>query len=258
VLFGGALFGMVGGLYYWWPKIFGRLLNERLGWWHFWLMVLGFNLTFGPMHIVGLQGQPRRTASYPAGMGWDFWNLVETVGAFFIGLSFLIFAYNILVSRKNVCHDPDPWDARTIEWGTSSPPPVHNFDEIPTVSHLDEWWHRKYREDDNHRLVRVEGVEYFSTPEGPAEPPHLPSPSYWPLVCALGLPFIAWGLLYSYWLCALGGLLVLTAIYGWSLEPSVDPAGGHDGDDHHHEPEPDPEPVAVATTAEGAAEEITE
>jgi cytochrome c oxidase subunit 1 len=192
-------------------------------------------------------------------MGWDMWNLLETVGAFIIGLSFLIFAYNIIVSRKNICHDPDPWDARTIEWGTSSPPPVHNFDEIPIISHLDEWWHHKYREDDNHRLVRIEGFTYYSTPEGPAEPPHLPSPSYWPLVCALGLPFVAWGLLYSYWLCAFGALLVLVAIYGWSLEPSVDPAGGHDGhDDHHHEPEPDPEPVAVATTPEGAAEETSE
>ena len=257
VLFGGALFGMVGGLYYWWPKIFGRLLNEKLGWWHFWLMVIGFNLTFGPMHIVGLQGQPRRTASYGEGMGWDFWNLMETIGAFIIGISFLVFAYNIIVSRRNVCTDPDPWDGRTLEWGTSSPPPVHNFDEIPTVSHLDEWWHRKYEEDDDHRLRRVENVRYFSTPEGPAEPPHLPSPSYWPLVCAMGLPFIAWGLLYSYWLCALGGVLLMVSIYGWSLEPSVDPAGGHDdhhGDGHDPEPHDDGDLVAVAATPEESTE----
>jgi cytochrome c oxidase subunit I len=253
VLFGGALFGMVGGLYFWWPKIFARTLDEKLGWWHFWLMVIGFNLTFGPMHVVGLQGQPRRTASYNEGMGWDFWNLMETIGAFIIGISFLVFAYNIIVSRKNVSHDPDPWDARTLEWGTTSPPPVHNFDDIPTVSHLDEWWHRKYQEDDQHRLVKVGDVQYFSTPEGPSEPPHLPSPSYWPLVCALGLPFIAWGLLYTYWLCALGGALVMIAVYGWSLEPSVDPAGGHDDHDGGHD---DPSPhdegdlVAVATTAE--------
>jgi cytochrome c oxidase subunit 1 len=90
----------------------------------------------------------------------------------------------------------------------------------------------KYREDEHHRLVRVEGVEPFSGPEGPSEPPHLPSPSYWPLVLALGLPFIAFGLLYTYWLCGVGGLLVLVAVYGWSLEPSVDPAGHGDHDDH--------------------------
>jgi cytochrome c oxidase subunit 1 len=114
------------------------------------------------------------------------------------------------------------------------------------VTQLDEWWHRKYVEGDDHRLRRVENIHYLASPEGPAEPPHMPSPSYWPLVCALGLPFIAWGLLYSYWLCGVGGLLLLTAIYGWSLEPSVDPAAGHHAvGEHHGDDEPDPEPVAV-------------
>src|SRR5258706_9507547 len=120
-------------------------------------------------------------------MGWVFWNLVASIGAFTIAAGFLVFVFNVVKSRNNICTDPDPWDARTLEWGTSSPPPVHNFDEIPTVSPLDEWWHRKYHEDDNHRLVRVENVKYFSSPEGPSEPPHLPSPSYWPLVAAMGL-----------------------------------------------------------------------
>jgi cytochrome c oxidase subunit 1 len=265
VLFGGALFGMIGGLYFWWPKIFGRHLRDRLGWWHFWLMVLGFNLTFGPMHIVGLQGMPRRTASYAAGYGWDFWNMIETIGAFIIGASFLVFAYNIVVSRNNPPAADDPWDGRSLEWATTSPPPVHNFDRTPVVTHLDPWWHMKYREDSNHRLVRVEGVESFSGPEGPSEPPHLPSPSYWPLILALGLPFIAYGLLYSYWLCGFGGLLVIAAIYGWSLEPSVDPAGHH-GDDHGHGDAHDEhggdgdgngaeaELVSVATTPEETAE----
>jgi cytochrome c oxidase subunit 1 len=126
---------------------------------------------------------------------------------------------------------------------------------VPTVSHLDEWWHRKYQEDENHRLRRVENVQYFSTPEGPSEPPHLPSPSYWPLILALGLPFIAWGLLYSYWLCGVGGLLVFLAAYGWSLEPSVDPTSGHHDDDHHEvEAHHDDGPVAVTAGAGDEAE----
>ena len=129
---------------------------------------------------------------------------------------------------------------------------MHNFDEIPTVTHLDEWWHRKYREDDQHRMVRVEGVKSFTSPEGPAEAPHLPSPSYWPLVLALGLPFIAFGLLYTYWLCAVGGLLVLAAAYGWSLEPSVDPAAAHHDEAHHEAHDEVLEPVA--TTPEETTE----
>jgi cytochrome c oxidase subunit 1 len=259
VLFGGALFGMVGGLYFWWPKIFGHHLKTRLGWWHFWLMALGFNLAFFPMHILGLQGMPRRTASYNSDMGWEVWNAISTVGAFLIGVSFLFFAYNIFTSRRNPAAEADPWDGRSLEWATTSPPPIHNFDEIPTVTHLDEWWHRKYRDDGGHKLVRVEATP-FATKEGPAEPVHLPSPSYWPFVLSLGLPFIAWGLLYSYWLVGFGGVLVLAAIYGWSLEPSVDPAGGHH-EDHDH-PGPQGEAVAVAAGTEpdagAAAEEITE
>jgi cytochrome c oxidase subunit 1 len=259
VLFGGALFGMVGGLYFWWPKIFGHHLKTRLGWWHFWLMALGFNLAFFPMHILGLQGMPRRTASYNSDMGWEVWNAISTVGAFLIGVSFLFFAYNIFTSRRNPAAEADPWDGRSLEWATTSPPPIHNFDEIPTVTHLDEWWHRKYRDNGGHKLVRVEATP-FATKEGPAEPVHLPSPSYWPFVLSLGLPFIAWGLLYSYWLVGFGGVLVLAAIYGWSLEPSVDPTGGHH-EDHDH-PGPQGEAVAVAAGTEpdagAAAEEITE
>jgi cytochrome c oxidase subunit 1 len=137
---------------------------------------------------------------------------------------------------------------------------VHNFDEIHAVTHLDDWWHEKYREDENHRLVRNPNARPWATPEGPAEPPHLPSPSYWPIVLALGLPFIAYGLLYTYWLAAVGGLLVIVAIYGWSLEPSVDPAAGHHGHDDDHDDHgggdgdshgAEAEPELVGATPEG-------
>src|SRR5437879_3650959 len=249
VLFGGSMFGIMAGLYFWWPKVFGRFLDERLGKLHFWVWFVGFNLTFGPMHILGLQGQPRRTATYAEHMGWDLMNLLSTIGAFTIALGFLIFTFNVIKSRHNRLNDPDPWDARTIEWGTSSPPPAHNFDVEPTVSHLDDWWHRKYATDENGKLRRRESFEYLADPNFDASGVHLPSPSYWPIIVAFGLPLIAYGLMYTYWLAAIGGLMVVGGLYGWSLEPSVDPDAGH-GQDHGHDEHPSPEPEPAAVGAE--------
>jgi cytochrome c oxidase subunit I len=234
VLFGGSLFGIFGGLYFYWPKLFGRFLSERLGMLHFWLWLIGFNLTFGPMHILGLQGQPRRTATYGEGMGWDLMNLLSTIGAFTIALGFLVFIFNAVASRKNVMHDPDPWDARSLEWGTSSPPPVHNFDVEPTVTSLDDWWHQKYDHDENGRLRRRENIKYLADPDFDASGVHLPSPSYWPIIVAAGLPLVAYGLIYTYWLAAVGGLLIVGGIFGWGFEPSVDPDAGHDGPNGDH------------------------
>jgi cytochrome c oxidase subunit 1 len=196
------------------------------------------------MHIAGMQGQPRRTATYPEGMGWDLMNLLSTVGAFTIAAGFLVFIYNVVRSRRNVTVDPDPWDARTIEWATSSPPPVHNFDVEPTVTQLDEYWHRKYEVGLDHKLRRRETVETFIA-ETPPQHVHLPSPSYWPIVLAFGLPLLGYGLMYTYWLTAVGALVILVSIFGWALEPSVDPDAGHDTDDHYG-PGPDEEPGAVA------------
>ena len=158
VIFGGALLGFLGGMYFWWPKVFGYLLSEKLGKWHFWTILIGFNLTFGPMHILGLQGMPRRMHTYVEGYGFDFWNMASTVGAFIIAVSMLSSGGNILASwrrhRANpVDPGPDPWDARSLEWMVQSPVPAHNFDDVPTVSHLDEFWHRKYQENDEGKVV---------------------------------------------------------------------------------------------------------
>src|SRR5687767_2498658 len=121
VLFGGALFAIMSGLYYWWPKIFGHLLNEKLGQLHFWLWFIGFNMTFAPMHIVGLQGMPRRVATYPENMGWDMWNSIMTMGAFVIAISVLVFLANVAISRRRGEEaGADPWDARTLEWSIPS------------------------------------------------------------------------------------------------------------------------------------------
>jgi cytochrome c oxidase subunit 1 len=153
VLFGGSIFGLFAGTYYWWPKITGKQLDERLGKLHFWLMLIGFNLTFGPFHILGLQGMPRRIYTYPEGRGWDFWNFAATIGSFIIATSILVFIINMLKTRRSPRGVDDPWDARTLEWSIPSPPPEHNFDVIPLVTARDDWWHQKYEEDEEGRPV---------------------------------------------------------------------------------------------------------
>src|SRR5438445_4866693 len=120
VLFGGSIFGLFAGAYYWYPKMFGHMLSEGLGKMHFALMLIGFNLTFGPFHILGLQGMPRRVYTYPSHRGWDFWNFVATIGSFIIALSVLVFIINVLKSRKTAAAPADPWDARTLEWSIAS------------------------------------------------------------------------------------------------------------------------------------------
>ncbi len=234
VIFGGIIFGLFSGFYFWWPKVFGHKLSEKMGKLNFWVMLVGFNLTFGPMHILGLQGMSRRIDTYSPGFGFEAWNLVVTIGSFIIALSVLIFLINVITSARNARGlpptEPDPWDARSLEWMTPNPTPVHNFDEIPIVESLDEFWHRKYGSDEDGKVVRVASAEEVCQ-DGSAEGVHLPSPSYWPLVFAIGLPFIALGLIYSLWLCVFGGALALMGLYAWVFEPVDDP------DADHHEPQ---------------------
>ncbi|HEY8526527.1 MAG TPA: cytochrome c oxidase subunit I [Acidimicrobiales bacterium] len=242
VLFGGALMAFLGGFYFWWPKVFGYKLDEKLGKWHFWTILVAFNLTFGPMHILGLQGMPRRMHTYIEGYGFEFWNAVSTAGAFLIAVSMLIFAANIIKShrahkRNPVEVGPDPWDARSLEWSVPSPVPAHNFDVVPTVSRLDEFWHRKYQEDETGKVVRVATGEEVAQ-KGDGTGVHLPSPSYWPLVLAFGLPLIGYGLIFNLGIAAVGGVIVVLAGFAWGMEPADDPeahalahTNGH-GDGH--------------------------
>ncbi|HEY7626520.1 MAG TPA: cytochrome c oxidase subunit I [Ilumatobacteraceae bacterium] len=233
VLFGGAVFGLFAGFYYWWPKVFGKLLNETLGKWNFWLMVIGTNLTFGPMHILGLQGQPRRMVVWPeklTGEGFfdlHFWNAAASVGAYILAISVLVFIINVWhTTRKGAASPLDPWDARSLEWLTTNPPKEHNFDTIPHVHALDEYFHRKYEEvdtDDGPRLVKVKTAEELQAEqEANADKHiHMPSPSYWPIVLAFALPIMAYGIIYSIVLTVVGGAILLLGMFGWALEPSV-------------------------------------
>jgi cytochrome c oxidase subunit I len=234
VLFGGAFFGFMGGFYFYWPKVFGYLLNEKLGKANFWVMLLGFNLTFAPMHILGLQGMSRRIYTYDAGYGFDFWNKVCTIGAFTLAFSVAMFIFNIFYSRQKAKSlpppGPDPWDARTIEWMIPSPAPDWNYDPVPTVTRVDEFWYRKYADTEDHRLVRIHSLDEVAQ-NSDGKGVHLPSPSYWPIIAAFSLPVIAYGLIYTLWLCLVGGLVFTVAIFGWALEPPDAPSGGH-GDEH--------------------------
>ena len=194
VLFGGAVLGFFAGFYYWWPKVFGKCLNEKLGKWNFWLMIIGMNMTFGPMHIIGLQGQPRRMYVWTearAGEGFVQHRLLEP-GRLDRRLhpspsACCCSSINVFYTHAAQPVAPlDPWDARTLEWMTTSPPKEHNFDALPTVHALDEFFHRKYEdvgEGDAHDLRRVATAEEILA-EQEAEADHhihMPSPSYWPM-----------------------------------------------------------------------------
>ena len=223
VLFGGAMFALMGAFYYWWPKVFGHTLGERLGKLHFWLWFIGFNITFGPFHLLGLQGMPRRIYTYPDGMGWNFWNMVSTIGAFTIAFSVVVFILNVALSRRKA--EPagdDPWDARTLEWSIPSPPPEYNFATIPLVKERDDFWYRKYvhTPEGAPRRVLAGGADDHSEHE---EHIHMPSPSYFPIVGAFGVPILGYGAVYDRAeLMILGGLIAMLGLFGWAFEPGTE------------------------------------
>ncbi len=199
VLVGGALFGLFAAFYYWWPKMFGRMLSERLGKIHFWMLFVGFNMTFFPQHYLGLIGQPRRTWTYAAGQGFELWNQVSTFGAIIIAFSMLVFMINAFLSRNyGEIPGDDPWDGHTLEWATTSPPPAHNFDKLPVIRSRRPVWDLKYGTAvpaTEPRDVKAAGSTHEDEAGGHGI--HLPPPSFWPITFAFGLVMAAYGLLFS-------------------------------------------------------------
>ncbi|HLI76391.1 MAG TPA: cbb3-type cytochrome c oxidase subunit I, partial [Acidobacteriaceae bacterium] len=147
-LIGGLLFGLFAGMYYWFPKASGKLLSDKLGKWHFWLFCIGFNMTFIPLHFLGMLGMPRRIYTYAPGRGWELWNFIGTLGVLFQAAGILFFLYNLLYSalRGQPATD-DPWDGWTLEWATSSPPPEYNFEKLPVVRSSRPLWDLKHPQD---------------------------------------------------------------------------------------------------------------
>ncbi len=206
VLFGGAIFGLFAGTYYWWPKATGRLLHDGLGKWHFWLQFIGMNLAFFPMHFIGLLGMPRRIYTYDSSLGLDTMNLVSTIGVIVIAVSLLVFMYNVLrTAKRGEAAGKDPWGASGLEWTISSPPPVYNFSVLPeVVSRLPLWSTREMK----------------PIPDVPPEPVHVPGGSFWPFVSAVGIVTAGTGALVgSLWVVLAGTAVLVVSIYAWSFEP---------------------------------------
>jgi len=224
VLVGINVFGVSAGLYYWFPKLTGRMTSERLGRWSFWVMFLGFNLGFFPMHISGLLGMPRRIVTYPSGLGWDGLNLVTTIGALVFAGGVLLMVINLLWSlRRGAIAGPNPWDGPTLEWATPSPPPPYNFEVIPTVRSRYPLWEGRLRVTPRSAIMEGPALDQAKVSLGtsPLEARvtdvlRMPEDSLVPLLLALSLTLLSYGLLARLlWLTSLGAGLVLLCIIGW-------------------------------------------
>jgi cytochrome c oxidase subunit 1 len=214
VLFGGAIFAISGGAYFWWPKMSGKLLDEGLGKVHFWLMMLGFNLTFFPMHILGLNGMPRRVYTYSDESNFALLNLLETIGAFILGVAFLVFIWNIIKTARGTQPPApaDPWNGATLEWAIPSPPQVFNFPTLPRVHGRDALWEMKAQAGGPlPEPQRVSGAGI-----------HMPNPSIKPLITAIGVTVTLGGFIGGshLWVHVVGVVILLYGIFAWAFEPA--------------------------------------
>jgi cytochrome c oxidase subunit 1 len=218
VLIGGAVFPLFGVFYYWFPKMTGRMLDERAGRWNFWLFFIGFNLAFFPMHQLGLIGMPRRVYTYPDGMGWNELNLLASIGAGLIAASVAVFIANVIWSRRHgeIAGD-NPWNAGTLEWATSSPPPPWNFQHIPVVAGREPLW----QEPMPRQVVtglRSDVRELLVTGALDAEPDHrsdAPVPSIWPFLAALVTTGLFVGSIFTPWAVPIGAVPLAVTLLGW-------------------------------------------
>jgi cytochrome c oxidase subunit I+III len=247
VLIGGAIFPLFGAFYYWFPKWTGRMMSERVGWLNFWLLFLGFNLTFFPMHQLGLKGMPRRIYSYRAETGWGDLNLLATVGAGFLGLGVLVFMANVLRSRRRGrVAGPDPWGAGTLEWSTSSPPPSYNFLELPTVRGRDAVW------EDTPETPVVSGLstehrEVLITSATEAVPQiryHMAGESPWAPALAAVVGGSLIGLIFHPAAFLVGTFLIALVLIGW-FWPTTEPKPIHHPPVPGNPPAVEPGPVST-------------
>lgn len=236
VLLGINLFPVLGGLVYWFPKFTGRMMDERLGRWTFWVLFIGFNLAFFPMHIIGLEGMPRRVYTYPADIGVGGWNLLITMGAFLFALGIVLFLYNLVRSLGvGESAGPNPWDAPTLEWSTPSPPPPQNFDVIPIIASRHPLWEDRLEDvEDRSQLdtgyLLDEGRETIGTTPLDAQPEvilKMPGDSLLPLSLALAVTVLIAGMLGQWWIVsAIGALGVLFILCLW-FAPKPPPKPEH-------------------------------
>jgi cytochrome c oxidase subunit 1/cytochrome c oxidase subunit I+III len=226
VLIGINVFPVVGGLYFWFPKFTGKMMDEGLGRWNFWTMFAGFNLGFFPMHISGLLGMPRRIYTYAEGMGWDWLNLITSLGSFIFGIGVLMLIYNVVHSlRHGVTAGSNPWDAPTLEWSTPSPPPPYNFAVIPTVASRHPLWEDRLNQPEGERsyiqagLVLDHGKETLGTTTLDAEPNvilKMPHDTLVPLYLALSMTLFATGLaLVNPWIAVVGLACTAISLLAW-------------------------------------------
>ena len=236
VLFGGVVMGVFSGVYYWWPKMFGRALDERLGNWHFWTQFIAFNITFFPMHWLGMEGMPRRIYTYFPNQGFDLWNYVATWGSYLLGAAVLIFVANaILTSMKPADAPSNPWEAATLEWAVPSPPPAHNFDFEPIVYSRYPLWDIDV--DDEHGsssshapsavvlapTTHASDDAHADDGRGGGHAIHLPAPTIYPMIFALGLNLLALAILFAppalkLVFLAASAVYLVVAVIGWVRE----------------------------------------
>ncbi|MEA3049188.1 MAG: cytochrome c oxidase subunit [Sphingomonadales bacterium] len=229
VLIGGAVFPLLGAWTYWFPKACGRMMSEGLGKVSFWMVFLGFQVAFFPMHILGLMGMPRRVYTYPAGMGWDEMNFLSTMGAFIVAAAILLFLVNAVNSWfRGAVAGPNPWDAPTLEWAMSSPPPQYNFEHIPVVTSRTPLW-------DNRAALpvmtglRVDDRELLLTTVMDAEPEGRepsPMPTVWPFGAAMATMCMFISSIFTPWAILIGTFPIAAALIAWFWPkgpPSVEP-----------------------------------
>jgi cytochrome c oxidase subunit I len=292
VLIGGALFGTFAGIYYWFPKVTGRKLNEAFGKAMFWFLFIGFNLTFFPMHWLGLNGMPRRVYTYAARNDWGDVNLVCTVGAALMAIAVIIFFIDLVRTAKGgPSSGDDPWDARTTEWSIPSPPPVYNFRNTPAIKTLDDFWYTKYPDsahldehDDEESPYEDEGSHMHPSDHVDAghhdeHGIHMPGGSWFPMFAAFGFCLGGFGIIMhgqfggytqeflaeydvpylqvlfrEFWLAIAGGLTGVVSIFCWAMEP----IGGYNIHfDDDHTPDPKKQVEKAADVAEVVKETLT-